>query len=238
MLKYVSVFFISMGKFDKLKRLLQTIIIYTSIVCFVGGISYWLWKNPIYNPAGPQAQTVESKVEVRFKDSIVRGRKKGIPYWTVYANVVESERNSSKIIFKNKPKGSFYNLKDWSKDGFDKVEMTNNDLNSSSETNKETKLRTFYWEAKIAEYDTETEDLVLKDKVVMNTDENDILKTDELHWNNFLQKATTNKRTEIIASKGSPHIFSDKVQADMSSDMIDLSGNVDITTDLTEEQQL
>lgn len=225
-----------MGKFDRLKRLLQTLIIYTSIVCFVGGISYWLWKNPIYNPAGPQAQTVESKVEVRFKESILRGRKKGIPYWTVYADVVESERNSSKIVFKNTPKGSFYNLKDWSKDGFDKVEMNNNTDSSNLEKNQ--KLRTFYWSAKIAEYDTETEDLVLKDKVVMNTDENDILKTDELLWNNFLQKAITKKRTEIIASKGSPHIFADNVQADMTSDMIDLSGNVDITTDLTEEQQL
>lgn len=224
-----------MGKFDRLKRLLKILIMYTSIISFIGGVSYWLWKNPIYNPAGPQAQTIESNIEVKFKNSIVRGRKKGIPYWTVYCDEVESERNSSRILFKNNPKGSFYNLKDWSKEGFDKSDSNIDNPTSEVQQNR---LRKFNWTSKLAEYDTETENLILRDKIVMSTDDNDILKTDELHWNNFLQKALTKKRTEIIASKGSPHILADNVEADMTSDIIDLNGNVDITTDLTEEQQL
>ena len=223
---------------EKIKTFLRTALTYFGVVVLVGGVVYWLWKNPIYNPVGPQAQTVKSDIEVRFKNATVRGRRGGIPYWTVYSKVVESERNSSMVYFKEKPNGEFYNLKDWSKNS-PSTDINNNlQNNQPTQKNIDDRLRTFVWNADVAEFNTETEDLVLKNNVNITTDDKDSMKTDELKWSNFSQKAVSNKRSVITGSKGYPIVKSDNLEGDVKLDILNLKGNVEIETQLDEDQEL
>ncbi len=231
---------------ETIKSNLKTSTTYLLVVVFVGGVVYWLWKNPIYNPVGPQAQTIQSDIEVRFKDATVRGRRAGIPYWTVFSKTVESERNSPMVYFKDKPTGEFYNLKDWSKEttsttlneANNQVTQPINGINPSNNTKPNDRLRTFTWNADIAKYNTDTEDLILEKNVNIVTDDKDSIKTDELQWNNFNQKAISNKRTTITGSKGYPIVKADKVEGDVKMDILNLKGNVEIETQLDENQEL
>jgi LPS export ABC transporter protein LptC len=218
---------------ERIKDLIKLTIVYTMVIGSVGAVAYWLWKNPIYNPAGPQIQEAKSQIEVRFRNAIVKGRKNGTPYWTVYCKNVESARESSKVFFKEKPNGEFYNIKDWSKETESSPNMVNPSPSPSAE-----RLRTFKWDSDEAEYDTETEDLTLKKNVVVVTDEKDTIKTDELQWKNADQKAVSHKRSNIVAHKGYPIINADNLEADVKSDILNLKGNVEIITELTEDQKL
>jgi hypothetical protein len=226
---------------DKYLKILKVSLIYTLSLCGIASVTYWLWQHPIYNPAGPQIQEAKSQIEVRFRDAIVKGRKNGTPYWTVFSKNVEVERDTPWVFFKDKPHGEFYNLKDWSKSE-QNPENTNNiqpNLNPSpSPDSKNERLRTFIWNADKAEYNTDTEDLNLKQNVNIITDDKDSIKTEEMHWNNSKQKATSDKRTVIVAHKGHPVIHADSVEGDVKLDILNLKGHVEITTELTDEQQL
>ncbi|MFN8577011.1 MAG: LPS export ABC transporter periplasmic protein LptC [Candidatus Sericytochromatia bacterium] len=224
---------------ERIKHFLRLTITYIAIIGCVGGVAYWLWKNPIYNPVGPQAQTVQSDIEVRFIDATLRGRKGGIPYWTVHSKLVESERNSPMVYFKNKPNGEFYNLKDWSKNSPSQEENKpglQNQINNPSKPDD--RLRTFTWNADLAEYNTDTEDLHLKDNVNIVTDDKDTIKTNELRWNNYDQKAKSNTRTTITGHKGYPIVKADNIEGDVKMDVLNLKGHVDIETVLDEDQKL
>jgi len=236
---------------DKITDTVRTVLVYVFVIGGLGGGGYWLWRNPIYNPAGPQVQAAKSQIEVRFKDAVVKGRKQGTPYWTVYAKTVESERQSSKVFFKDKPNGEFYNLKDWSKNSENNspqnvvtgpgVNVTNpagNTPTSTPATPTAERLRTFIWNADEAEYDQETEDLTLRKNVSIVTDDKDTIKTDELLWKNSEEKAVSNKRTTITGKDGKPVIYADRLEADVKLDILNLKGNVEIITELTEDQQL
>lgn len=215
---------------DRIKAFLKVIFTYGLVVgLFAFGI-FWLFKNPIYNPIGPQMQPPVSQIDVKFKDVVVRGRKNGIAYWSLKAKTVESERGTSRVFFKDNPTGEFYNLKDWSKN----IENDNDSANST----KKDRNRTFTWKAESAECNIDTEDLILKNKVRVKTDDNDTVETDELIWLNTQEKVISNKRTKILASKGSPEIKADHVEGNVKLDLLALKGNVEITTDITEEQQL
>lgn len=172
---------------DRIKAFLKVIFTYGLIVgLFALGI-LWLFKNPIYNPIGPQMQQPVSQIDVKFKDVVVRGRKNGIAYWSLKAKTVESEKGTSRVFFKDNPTGEFYNLKDWSKE-LDNSTTTNN--------NQTEKNRTFTWKAESAECNIDTEDLILKNKVKVKTDDNDTVETDELIWLNAEEKVISNKRTK------------------------------------------
>ncbi|MFN8671839.1 MAG: LPS export ABC transporter periplasmic protein LptC [Candidatus Sericytochromatia bacterium] len=200
-------------------------------VVFIG-LCFWLWKNPVYNPVGPRVQSMSSQVDVKFKDVIVRGRKNGIPYWTVKSKVVESEKGTNRIFFKDKPSGQFYNLKDWSKS--DNNNTTESDLNKSPTD----RSRTFDWNSETAEYNMDNENLLLKNKVKILTDDKDKVETDELIWFHREEKVISNKRSKIISAKGTPEIKADKIEGNVKLDLLKLKGNVEITTDITEEQQM
>lgn len=224
---------------EKIKHYLRVAVTYFLVIACVGGVIYWLWKNPIYNPVGPQAQTVQSDIEVRFRDATVRGRRGGIPYWTVYSKVVESERNSPMVYFKDKPNGEFYNLKDWSKNTPVPETQNNNLQNPVNPSGKpDDRLRTFTWNADIAEYNTESEDLTLKKNVNIITDDKDSIKTDELRWNNYEQKARSSTRTVITGYKSYPIVKADNIEGDVKMDILNLKGNVEIETVLDEDQEL
>ncbi len=219
---------------------------YLTVIVLVGGTGYWIWKNPIYNPAGPQSQDVKSDIEVRFLDAVVKGRRNGTAHWTAYSKIVESERNSSRVFFKDKPHGEFYNIKDWSKADSNN-EKTNPSpfpsgipapISPQPINNQPDRLRTFTWDADTAEYNTETDDLILKKNVNIVTDDKDKIKTDELNWNNFSQKATSNTRTKITSAKGYPTVDADHVEGDVKLDLLNLKGHVEITTVLTDDQEL
>lgn len=223
---------------ENIKNYIRVTLTYIAVIGCVGGVIYWLWRNPIYNPVGPQAQTIQSDIEVRFKDATLRGRRGGIPYWTVNSKLVESERNSPMVYFKDKPNGEFYNLKDWSKNS-PTAENNNNLQNKLNNTsNKDERLRTFTWNADLAEYNTDTEDLLLKKNVSIITDDKDSIKTDELRWNNFEQKAKSGTRTTIVGHKGYPIVKADNIEGDVKMDILNLKGHVDIETVLDEEQEL
>lgn len=222
------------------RAFLKTASTYFLVVICVGGVVYWLWKNPIYNPVGPQAQTIQSDIEVRFRDATVRGRRAGIPYWTVYSKVVESERNSPMVYFKEKPNGEFYNLKDWAKNtpSTEQNNLQNPQVNPSNQPKPDDRLRTFTWNADLAKYNTETEDLILEKNVNIITDDKDSIKTDELKWNNFSQKATSNKRSVITGAKGYPIVKADNIEGDVKMDILNLKGHVEIETQLDQDQEL
>lgn len=216
---------------NKFTSVLKLVFIYGFFIFLIGGVSYWIWKNPIYNPAGAQVQKPVSDIEVRFSEVIVKGRKEGVPHWTLYCKNVDVERNSPFVFFKDRPKGEFYNLKDWSKKENTNPGEQNNDLYSG-------KLRSFKWEAERAEYNTDNEDLTLFKDVLMTTDEQDKIETQELYWNSLEEKASTPIRTKITAGKGFPLVETDKLNADIRFDILELKGNVEITTELSEEQEL
>lgn len=224
-----------------IKHIIRITLSYIVVIGCVGGVIYWLWKNPIYNPVGPQVQNVQSDIEVRFRDATLRGRRGGIPYWTVNSKLVESERNSPMVVFKDKPNGEFYNLKDWSNNA-NVAESTSqsqtNQTNINNNSKPDERLRTFTWTADLAEYNTDTEDLVLKNNVSILTDDKDSIKTNELNWNNFEQKAKSNTRTTIIGYKGHPVVKADNIEGDVKMDVLNLKGNVEIETILDEEQEL
>ncbi len=219
---------------DAYLKFIRLSLIYILSICSIATITYWLWKHPIYNPAGPQIQEARSEIEVRFKDAVVKGRKNGTPYWTVFSKNVEVERDTPWVFFKDKPHGEFYNLKDWSKS----EQNPENNEQTNNQENKDERLRTFTWNADKAEYNTETEDLNLKQNVKIITDDKDSIKTEEMHWNNANQKAVSDTRTTIIGHKGHPVIYADKVEGDIKLDILNLKGHVEINTELTEEQQL
>ena len=214
-----------------LKSILRQSLIYITLIGVIGIISYWLWNNPVYNPAGPQIQKQVSEIEIRFKDVIVKGRKDGTPHWTVFSDSVDVERNSPMVFFNDEPNGEFYNLKDWS------AENEQNDPEISNEQ-KEKRRRTFTWIAHKAEYNTDSKDLTLIKDVELVTDDKDIVTTDELHWINSEEKAISNTRTKIVSNKGYPIIEADNLEGNVKLDILDLKGNVEIITELTEEQEL
>jgi len=212
---------------DIIKGFIKSIFIYGFFLLSIVGICFWLWKNPIYNPVGPRVQTPTSQIDIKFKDVIVKGRKDGVPHWILRSKNVESERGTSRVFFKDKPEGDFYNLKDWSK------------TDSQIET-KESKdrSRSFSWKSESAECNMDTNDLTLRDKVKILTDDKDKIDSDEIVWLNQQEKVFSNKRTKIVSAKGSPEIKADKLEGDVKLDLLKLKGNVEISTELNEEQQL
>jgi LPS export ABC transporter protein LptC len=214
-------------KKDYLKLIIKNFLIYSISFLIIGSLVYWLWKNPIYNPVGPRIQTFQSNIEVRFKNAEVRGRKNGIPYWIAKSKLVESEKNSSIIYFKNNPEGIFFNLKDWNKSDFKDGIVQENE-----------ELRQFSWKGKEAHYNTDTEDFSLIENVKIITDKKDIIETDELIWDNYEKTATSNKRTKITHHKGYPIISSNSVKANTKNDVIDFKGNVELITELSNDEQL
>lgn len=215
------------------KGFIKSFIGYSIVISFTGFLIWWLWTNPIYNPAGPMVKYPVSSVEVKFTNTTVKGRKNGVPYWTVVSKIVESERNSPVIYFKNSPHGEFYNLKDWAKSG--SLSNSNNPNNTSVSNER---LRTFVWDGEFAEYNTETEDLILKNNIKIVTDDKDIITTHELHWSGSEEKVRSPKRTKILSHKGYPVVSADTLEGDAKMDILHLKGNVDIETELSEEQQL
>jgi lipopolysaccharide export system protein LptC len=218
---------------DRIFDIIRLVLTYTVVIGSVAGVSFWLWRNPIYNPAGPRIQEAKSQIEVRFRNAVVKGRKNGTPYWTVFCKNVESARESSKVFFRDKPYGEFYNIKDWSKETGNNMIPVN-----PSPSPPQERLRTFNWDSDEAEYDTETEDLTLRKNVKVVTDDKDIIKTDELQWKNSQQKAISNKRTTITGHEGHPIIKADSLEAETKMDVLNLKGNVEIITELTEDQKL
>lgn len=214
---------------ERIKNFFKILFTYGLIVALFAVGIFWLFKNPIYNPIGPQMQPPVSQIDLKFKDVMVRGRKNGIAYWSLNAKTVESERGTSRVFFKDNPTGEFYNLKDWSK----KLETDNTANSPQKERN-----RTFTWSSESAECNIDTEDLVLKNKVRIKTDDNDTVETDELIWLNTQEKVISDKRTKILSSKGSPEINADHLEGNVKLDFLDLKGHVEIITDITEEQQL
>lgn len=214
---------------ERIKNFFKILFTYGLIVALFAVGIFWLFKNPIYNPIGPQMQPPVSQIDLKFKDVMVRGRKNGIAYWSLNAKTVESERGTSRVFFKDNPTGEFYNLKDWSKN----LETDNTANSPQKERN-----RTFTWSSESAECNIDTEDLVLKNKVRIKTDDNDTVETDELIWLNTQEKVISDKRTKILSSKGSPEINADHLEGNVKLDLLDLKGHVEIITDITEEQQL
>jgi hypothetical protein len=119
------------------------------------------------------------------------------------------------VYFKDKPNGEFYNLKDWSKNSPNAENQNDLQNKVNNQSKPDERLRTFTWNADLAEYNTDTEDLILKKNVSIITDDKDSIKTDQLSWNNFEQKAKSNTRTTIVGNKGYPIVKSDNIEGDV-----------------------
>lgn len=210
-------------KFPKLYRPWQ---LYILILMGLIVLGYWFIKSKPYNPAGvtPPVKK-DAQVELRFKKVEIRGRKEGRAYWIIQSNEVDVSKPDQRFVyFKKKNRGSFYNLKDWSKP-MDSTGSPTKDEETGDGTPPE-RLRTFTWKADYAEYDTSEENLTLRNNVRIVTDDKDIITTDVLRWLNKEEKVYCDSKTKIVDHKGTPVIVADKVIGDVKLDVLDLKGNV------------
>jgi len=202
-------------KFPKLYRPWQLYILL--LLCLLG-LGYWFIQSKPYNPASVKLPVKkDANVELRLKKVEIRGRKEGKAYWIIQSDEVDVGKPEQRYVYlKKNPRGSFYNLKDWSKpkDG------------TEEENAPPERLRTFTWKSDYAEYDTEQENLTLRNHVKIVTDDKDTITTDILRWVSKEEKIYCDSKTKIVGHKGTPVIVADSVMGDVKLDVLNLKGNV------------
>ena len=199
-------------KFPNLYRPWQLYVLLSLGLCVLG---YWFFKTNPYNPASiAPPKKSESNIEVSLKKVKIIGRKDGIPFFTIVSDKVDISKPDQRFIyFREKPGGSFYNLKNWDKPITDEPPD---------------RYRTFTWKAGYAEFDNVAENLTLRDKIKIVTDDKDVLTTDILRWVNNEDKIYCDSKTKIVGHKGTPIIIADQLTGDIKLDVLNLKGNVSI----------
>jgi LPS export ABC transporter protein LptC len=189
----------------------------------VGGMGWYFWQKRAHNPvAVPQPAKPEQEIELRFHDAELRGRKNGVGHWTMEAKLVEVSRDQRIATLKQDPKGTFFNIKDW----------------NPSQSDAPAKSRSFDWTGKEAEYDSLTNNLIIKGNVVIRTDAKEELKTERVNFYSDSDKVDIPGKVTIIGDKGKPKISADKLDADLKLEVLQLDGHVKIDTVVGENQQI
>lgn len=183
---------------------------------------WWLWRNQATNPvAVPVKAQPDPKIELRFHQVELKGRKDGTPNWEIKADQMEVSRDQRFAYFKGEPRGHFFNLKDW-----------------SGKPEGEQKSRSFDWSAKLATYDSVDENLTLEGQVHLVTDAKDTLDTEIIRWLSKDEKIYIDKPLKVVGSKKTPKIEAQKATADVKLEIIEFEGKVKIETTVQEKDQL
>lgn len=188
----------------------------------IGAVAWWFWKIQARNPvAVPVKAQPDPKIELRFHQVELKGRKDGTPNWEIKADQMEVSRDQRFAYFKGEPKGRFFNLKDW-----------------SGKPEGEQKSRSFEWNAKQATYDSVDENLTIEGKVHIVTDAKDTLDTEIIRWLSKEQKIYIDKPLKVVGSNKTPKIEAQKATADVKLEIIEFEGQVKIETVVKEQDQL
>lgn len=190
----------------------------------IGGMGYGLWKLNARNPAAIEPPPpVDESVALRFYDVELRGRKTGTPFFTIFADIVEVSKDQRYVYFlkgKQKPRGEFFNLKDWEEEG-----------------EAEGRRRAVRWEAENAEYDTQLQNLRMMDNVKIVTDTEDIIVTDEMLWNRQDETLSSGTRSKVRTHKDT-YMESNKLQVKTRDKELYLEGQVFIEMKLGQDQTI
>lgn len=191
------------------------------VIAGLGGIGYWFYQNRAHNPvAVPAPAKADQQIELRFHDVEMQGRKDGVATWTIQAKQVDVSRDQRFAYLKNQPKGTFFNLKDWSpKEGQERT-------------------RSFDWTSREAEYDSVSNDLIIDGDVDITTDANEKLKTNRLEFRAEEERVHIPGPMDMKGEQGHPHIRADQADADLKLEVLDLKGRVRIETMVDEQQQI
>lgn len=186
---------------------------------------WWLRAN---NPVGVQmAEKPDEQIGLRFYDVELRGRKEGTPFFTIMADEVEVSRDQRYVTFlkkDNKPRGEFYNLKDWERE-----------ILPEAPPDPEATRRSARWTASRAEYDTRMQDLKMTEGVEIVTDLEDVILTDEMIWRKQDETLSSSTRTKVRTHKKT-YLESDQLKFETRDKALFLEGRVFIEMKLGKDQ--
>lgn len=196
--------------------------VYLTLVGVLVGGSWWLSRqDPVQSPILPAAAVkMEPHVELLFSGVQMQGREKGTVRWSITADQVSSSQNQQFVYFEEKPRGTFYNLKNW--DPAPEATSSNRKVD---------------WVAEKAEYDSLSEAMTIKGNAVFTTDEKDVIKTDEVFYSARLKEVRMPKPVELLSHNGTT-IKADQATADIEIEAVDLRGNVELTSPLNSQEGL
>ncbi|MBC7542197.1 MAG: hypothetical protein H7338_05640, partial [Candidatus Sericytochromatia bacterium] len=123
------------------------------------GMGYWFYTHRAHNPAAvPPPAKPDTEIELRFHNVELRGRKNGQGHWIIRSKQVDVSRDQRYAYLKQRPNGTFFNIKDW-----------NPPAALPGQAGGEPRNRSFDWEGDSAEYDTVTNNLSITGKAVIRT---------------------------------------------------------------------
>lgn len=187
--------------------------------------AYFFFRLKPENPAAVKPPKPNAKIEFRFSKVEVRGSKEGTPFWRIWADEMESSRDQKTIYFKKNPHGEFFNMKNWEKKFDDDIDE------------KEEKKRRLTWKAQYAEYDLQQEKLLMKKKVQVLTDAQDIVKTDHLIWDKATETLESKTRSYVTTSKKN-YIEANKILIKTQDKEMYLEGQVFINMKINDKQRI
>lgn len=178
------------------------------------------------DPVLPATISLEQNIEIQFQDVIMQGRQQGVQRWVIDSERVSLSRDGRYTYFEPKPKGKFFNLKDWeAQEGEATPEAANQ------------KMRSMNWTADKAQFDSFTEDLEIEGSAVITTDSEDVIKTERVEYRSRQKEVFMPKPVDIVTKDGTT-ITADALTADTDSEVFELKGNVDLVTTANEEDSL
>jgi len=191
------------------------------VVCVVTW--YTISRRPPGTPDAILPPTVQltQNIDIQFADVVMQGREKGHKRWTIESKTVKLSQDSRFTYFESRPKGRFFNLKDWK---------------SEQPDNSESR-RTVDWESDKATYDTVTEGLTMEGNVVIVTDDRDRITTARLEYQSREKRLMMPQKT-LIVTNDKTRIRADAIEANTEAEVFELKGHVHVSTDLEEGDRL
>lgn len=180
----------------------------------------------VADPFLPQPVKLEENIEIQFGEVTMQGRDHGVPRWAIVAPKVSLSRDGRYTTFEPDPKGKFMNLKDWSAQA-----------EASASPQPEASPRSMLWEAKRAQFDGFTEDLVMEGKAVITTDKKDVIKTEKVEYRAREQHVVMPKPVDIKTADGMS-ITGDTLDADAQAERMEIKGHVVLDTPLRGDNAL
>ena len=140
---------------------------------------------------------------------------------------VSLSKDSRFTYFEPDPKGEFYNLKDWNAP----------EPSPGASPAPDAKTRSMTWTAHKAEFDSFTEDLTIQGKAVITTDTKDVIKTEKVEYKSRSKYVYMPKPVDITMKTGT-HVKADALKAHADAEVFELTGHVDMTSNVNDEEKL
>jgi LPS export ABC transporter protein LptC len=199
--------------------------IYLLAIAVVGGTVYFTRAQRaagVADPVLPASVQLQQNIEIQFSDVIMQGRQKGVQRWTITSPKVSLSKDSRFTYFEPKPKGEFYNLKDW---------------NQAEGAPPSDKNRSLTWTADKAQFDSFTEDLMIEGNAVIVTDTKDTIRTEKVEYKSRAKAVSMPKPVKIETTTGTK-IKADSLEANTDAEVFELKGHVDLVTSVNDEEKL